>query len=326
MLAEIIERESIYHTNELKQLYAQPLLAAVIRAAVDVGDGSTTALRSALEALFAKPDWLIEAGRRWLDHLLAGEFLVPPAPGALADGGCDLVKTALIFKNDKLLISLQSFDSRALTLTRNSLAVADHVILTGRTSLSRIVNGGRLSCELLEFGALTATIDLDRPLSVGGTRRFELDAASPTLIADGRCSATRFLDSAGDPLILSATILSDALPFRCAVDAKTGRIETVHAARDVDNMTRTLMTVLRQLDDGERGVMLRKFFRHEAHFVRWHAMREFAGMHGAAAVPALHDALAGEPSGYVRRGIESLITALARNRAGEETLEDIACP
>jgi len=310
MLAESIRKEASYYKDEVARLYAHPVLSAAIRAVSGAGPLSTEQILSAIEPVFADTSWLVEAGRRWVGHLEGDELHFPPVPGALADGGSDVIKTALIFKNDKVIIALQCFDSQALALTRSQLAVAGHVILTGRTTVTRVVNDASLSCALVKFDALEPTSDLDVALGVQGSSEFGLDFASLPLVVDGRSTAMRFLDSARNPLVLSATILADALPFRCSVDTATGSILSVQAARDVDNMARAGMTVLRQLEDPGRDTLLEKFFGHEAHFVRWHAMREYAGMHGAAAIPALRQALAVEASAYVRRGIESLIDAL----------------
>jgi hypothetical protein len=310
MLAESIRKEASYYKEEVARLYEHPALSSAIRA-VSAGVSPTTEqILAALAPVFADTSWLVEAGRRWVGHLEGDELHFPPVPGALADGGSDVIKTALIFKNERVVIALQCFDSRALALTRSRLAVAGHVILTGRTTMTRVVNDAELACALVDFDPLAPTSDLDVALGLRGAREIGLDMASPPLVVDGRASAMRFLDSARNPLVLSATILAEALPFRCTVDTATGSILSVQAARDVDNMARAGMTVLRQLEDPARDELLRKFFGHEAHFVRWHAMREYAGMHGAAAIPALRQALAAEASAYVRRGIESLIGAL----------------
>ena len=253
-------------------------------------------------------------GGRWVGHLDSGAVHFPPAPGSLADGGSDIVKTALIFKNEKVVISLQCFDSEALALTRSSLAMAGHVILTGRTTVTRVVNDASLSCALVEFSPLHPASDLDLPLELGGSTPVTIERDTPPLVVDGRSTSMRFLDSKRNPLVLSATILAGALPFRCAVDTETGAIETVQAARDVDNMARAGMTVLRQLEDQGRDALLMRFFTHETHFVRWHAMREFAAMRGAEAIPALQDALSSEASAYVRRGIVGLIGALENHQ------------
>lgn len=122
----------------------------------------------------------------------------------------------------------------------------------------------------------------------------------------------RYLSGRGDPLILSVTVMADALPYRCTVATDSGRIREVKAARDHDNMARTGMTLLRQLGDDSRGDALLKFFGHEAHFVRWHAMREYAALRGADAIPELQSALAAETSPYLARAIDRLIEALRK--------------
>lgn len=325
MLAEAIKREARYFSEELKSLYAHAALGPIIRAATNTEGHPSRQILSALREMFSDTSWISDAGRRWVDHLQNDAFHVPPVPGALADGGSDVVKTALVFKNDALILSLQSFDSQALSVTRERLAVANYVILTGRTTVTRVVNGGSLFCELVEFGPLDVDFDLDEPLEVRGARPVILDSNSPPLVTDGRTTATRYLNSVGNPLLLSATIFADALPFRCSVDTRTGAILSVNATRDVDNMVRSLMTVLRQLDDSERDTLLRKYFAHPAHFVRWHALREFAAMQGAEAIPTLLDVLSGEASAYVRRAIESLIRALEDWGRQDQSDKETAC-
>lgn len=302
--ADIIGLAS-YFTAETRWALENTGLRHIVEA-LDATDGAVRSVVDAAISSLTKTSWVGELGARWVSHCARGEHAIPIFAGGLADGGADVVKTGLVFRNAKVAVALQAFDSLMLHAVKVSLDDAGMDILLGRSSVIKVVNGGSLTCHINEYQPITSDYDFDLSLKLLSSREIYLDSKSEPFVIDGRRHGIRFIGSKCDPLLINVTDIGNSLPFRVNVSRLDGRILAINANNDADNIVRTMMTVLRQLGANERRPILERYLGHPTHFVRWHALRELALLDPLKAVGYIARSASEERGEYMRRNVENL--------------------
>ena len=247
-------------------------------------------IAEAARTLFADDAWVDALIAHLARSMREDPYFEPPFRALHSDIHSGL----LAFEDSHVTIAAGVSRVAQLAAKKNGKTKPASVNFTGQASLLKFVKAGGARIGFWDapeigenFSAATA----------GTCRKTESRAIADgeIIVIDGRRQSYVIEHARTNLVVLQASIRAGQAPVSVEYDAASGAYRGCSATDDGASRIQMIATLVRKLGHDQAFEAIAAFLNHPSFFVRWHAMRELAGIDAARALPHLKLMAARDP-------------------------------
>ena len=252
----------------------------------------------------ARVEEIVDAARRlfaddgWVDALIGhlarsmrqDPYFEPPFRALHSDIHSGL----LVFEDSHITIAAGVSRVAQLAARKNGKAKPASVNFTGQVGVLKFVKAGGARIGFWEAPAIGETFSAATAEICRKTVSRTI-ADGEIVVVDGRRQSYVIEHAAANLVVLQAAIRTCQAPVSVEYDAGSGAYLGCSATDDGASRIQMIATLVRKLGHDQAFDAIAAFLDHPSFFVRWHAMRELAGIDAAAALPHLKRMAARDP-------------------------------
>lgn len=273
-----------------------------LRARLDeIGAGGDEEAPSAIATLFATGDMVAPLIADLVAAMAREPFFDPPS-AVIRD---EVQHGIVLIDHPLALLSLSVSSADAIMARKAKQRGVGSIGMSGSVSVIRFHRAG---------GAVLRFWSADGPTCRAERARHRCRDGD-VIVIDG-CSRGYAIESCtSDIVMLRATLKPGRGVLRHEYDARSERLIGLASNDEAASRSQMLLTLLRLCGRRDAAERFRDAIEAEPHFLRWHAMREYLALDGAAALPWLARMAESDPHDEVRDAARATLGAImARNQ------------